>query len=97
MWWRVSFANLTPIPVARTKSAIYRSTLATLIIPGMLSESSGNKEHTRGSGPEFLKGCPVCEHSDPELERELRAFGQLLLEIHLAKRKIARESKKDGD
>ena len=33
--------------------------------------------------PEFLKKCPICEHSDPELERELRAFAQLLFEIYL--------------
>lgn len=27
---------------------------------------------------EYRKGCPLCEHSDPELERELQSWAQLL-------------------
>ena len=41
---------------------------------------------TRHAALEYRKGCPACEHSDPELERELQAFAQLLLDIYLAKR-----------
>ena len=40
---------------------------------------------------EYRKGCPACEHSDPELERELQAFAQLLLDIYLAKREKKRQ------
>jgi len=32
---------------------------------------------------EFVKGCPVCEHAAPELERELHAFARLFFEIYL--------------
>jgi hypothetical protein len=39
----------------------------------------------------YRKGCPACEHSNPELERELQAFAQLLLDIHLAKRETKRQ------
>jgi hypothetical protein len=39
-------------------------------------------------GMEYRKGCPACEHSDPELERELRAFAQLLLDIYLDKKQL---------
>ena len=42
---------------------------------------------------EYRKGCPVCERSDPELERELQAFAQLLLDIYLAKRAKERQPK----
>ncbi len=37
------------------------------------------------SGLKYLKGCPMCEHSNPQLERELHAFAQLLFDIWLAK------------
>jgi len=33
---------------------------------------------------EFVNGCPLCEHSDPELEKELNEFAQLLFEILVA-------------
>jgi hypothetical protein len=33
---------------------------------------------------EFRKGCPACEHSDPGLDRDLKAFAQLLFDIYLA-------------
>jgi hypothetical protein len=42
-------------------------------------------------GPEYRKGCPACEHSDPELDRELEALAQLLLDIYLDKKR--REAK----
>ncbi len=32
---------------------------------------------------EYKKGCPACEHTNPALERELRAFAQLFFEIYL--------------
>jgi len=44
-----------------------------------------NRDSAHHLNLEFRKGCSACEHSDPELERELEAFAQLLLEIHLAK------------
>lgn len=52
-----------------------------------------NMEHESAlkSGVEFLKGCPACEHSDPELERELQAFAQLLFDIYLADREEERQ------
>ena len=34
---------------------------------------------------EYLKGCPMCEHSNPQLERELHTFARLLFDIWLAK------------
>jgi hypothetical protein len=36
------------------------------------------------SDVEFLKGCPICERGDPELEQLLEEFAQLLYEIMLA-------------
>jgi hypothetical protein len=38
---------------------------------------------------EYQKGCPICEHSDPELERELIAWAQLLWDHFSSKRKKA--------
>jgi hypothetical protein len=35
--------------------------------------------------PEFRAGCPLCEHSDPELDRELLLFAQLLFDSLLWK------------
>ena len=35
---------------------------------------------------EYLKGCEVCEHNNPQLERELNAFAQLLFDIWLSRR-----------
>lgn len=32
---------------------------------------------------EYRKGCPACEHTDPQLERELDALAQLLLDAYL--------------
>jgi hypothetical protein len=32
----------------------------------------------------FRAGCPVCERTDPQLDRELQAFAQLLFDIHIA-------------
>lgn len=36
---------------------------------------------------EYQKGCPLCERSDPELERELAAWAQLLWDHFSSKRK----------
>jgi len=30
---------------------------------------------------EYRPGCPVCENSDPELDRELRAFAELMVDV----------------
>lgn len=38
-----------------------------------------------GNKVDHLKGCPICERSDPQLERELHAFAQLLFDIWLAR------------
>lgn len=32
---------------------------------------------------EHRKGCPACEHTDPQLERELEALATLLFEAYL--------------
>ena len=48
------------------------------------------------SGPKHLKGCPICECSDPELERELQAFAQLLLDIYIDKKQREGDQKNDG-
>lgn len=40
---------------------------------------------------EFVKGCPICEHSDAELERVLGEFAQWLYGIMVADQK-----RKDG-
>ena len=34
---------------------------------------------------EYLPGCPLCEHNDSELERELQALAQFLLDMYVAK------------
>jgi hypothetical protein len=33
---------------------------------------------------EFHKGCPACEHTDAELERELAALAQLIVDAYFA-------------
>lgn len=40
-----------------------------------------------GEAVEYQKGCPLCGHSDPELERELVAWAQLLWDHFSSKRK----------
>jgi len=32
---------------------------------------------------EYREGCPACEHTDPQLERELQALAQLLTDSYL--------------
>ena len=39
---------------------------------------------------EFVKGCPICEHSDPELERRLEEFARWLYEVMRADQKRKR-------
>ena len=51
-----------------------------------MQDEINHGDTTRHAALEYRKGCPACEHSDPELERELQAFAQLLLDIYLAKR-----------
>lgn len=41
---------------------------------------------------EFQKGCPICERSDPELERLLEEFARWLYEVMLAGKKRKREA-----
>ena len=45
---------------------------------------------------EFVKGCPLCEHTDPQLERELEDFARMLFEIMLADEKGGREDRRSG-
>ena len=47
---------------------------------------------TKSESVEYRKGCLACEHSDPELERELQAFAQLLFDIYIANRERTQES-----
>lgn len=61
------------------------------ILRFMQSEMNGRAE-VKSESVEYRKGCPACEHSDPELERELQAFAQLLFDIYLAKREKTQES-----
>jgi hypothetical protein len=35
---------------------------------------------------EYREGCPLCDHSDPELDVELEMFAELLLDIYADKR-----------
>ena len=57
-------------------------------------ENEINKsDTTHRGGLEYREGCPVCEHSDPELERELWAFAELLLDIYFTKREEQRQSR----
>ena len=51
-----------------------------------MQDEKNSPVNTPHDAMEFRKGCPVCEHSDPELERELQAFAQLLFDIYLANR-----------
>jgi len=46
---------------------------------------------------EFVKGCPLCEHTDPELERDLEEFAQLLFDIMLAEQEGKEKQTGDGD
>jgi hypothetical protein len=58
-----------------------------------------SKEQKQASGDqvEYLKGCPICEHSNPQLERELCAFAQLLFDIWLAKKNGNENHEADAD
>ena len=63
----------------------------------MQMEINGSEE-TKSEGVEYRQGCPACEHSDPELERELQAFAQLLFDVYLDQRGKQQESGSvDGD
>lgn len=41
---------------------------------------------------EFVKGCPLCEHSDPQLERDMEEFAQMLFEVMITDQKRRRKS-----
>jgi len=43
---------------------------------------------------EFVKGCPLCERSDPELERDLEAFAQLLFDVFLYRHQKAAQTER---
>lgn len=43
-----------------------------------------------GEDVEFRKGCPICEHSDAELERLLQQFAEWLYSIMAADEKKKR-------
>jgi hypothetical protein len=51
----------------------------------LMHMASNEPKQVSENGLEYLKGCPMCEHSNPQLERELQAFAQLLFDIWLAK------------
>jgi hypothetical protein len=51
----------------------------------------------KGDGVAFVKGCPVCEHRDPELERDLEDFARMLFDIMLADQKKRRGDRQSGD
>ena len=46
------------------------------------------------SDVEFQKGCSICEHNDPELERLLEEFARWLYEVMLADKKKKRDAEK---
>jgi hypothetical protein len=58
----------------------------------MLMESDELKQAPK-PGVEYLKGCPVCDHTNPQLEREVHAFAQLLFDIWLARQNGNENSK----
>lgn len=54
-----------------------------------MAEENLEQPPALGEAIEYQKGCPLCEHSDPELERELVAWAQLLWDHFSSKRKSA--------
>lgn len=56
-----------------------------------------DQKNPAGSDVEFVKGCPICERSDPQLERELQEFAQLLFEITLADQMSRHAGDRHGD
>jgi hypothetical protein len=54
-----------------------------------MAEENLEQSPTLGDAVEYQKGCPLCDHSDPELERELVAWAQLLWDHFSSKRKNA--------
>ena len=50
----------------------------------LLSMDLSDQMHSLEIDVEYVKECPACEHSDPQLERELQEFAQLLFDIMLA-------------
>lgn len=51
----------------------------------IMPKNNSEQHHPPETDVEYLKGCPLCEHSDPELERELQTFAQLLFDLYLEK------------
>jgi hypothetical protein len=49
------------------------------------------------SNVEYVKGCPVCEHTDPQLELELQEFAQWLFEVMIADQKAKRDAQRKPD
>ncbi len=39
---------------------------------------------------EFRKGCPACEHTDPQLEKELQQMAELLVDAYLEEQGLTR-------
>lgn len=62
-----------------------------------MTEEHLEQSPTHGYTVEFQKGCPLCEHSDPELERELVAWAQLLWDHFSSKRKDTAPAEVDSD
>ena len=51
-----------------------------------------HKEKTPGGEVEFVKGCPLCEDSDPELGKTFEQFAHWLYAVMTSDRR-----KRDGD
>lgn len=58
--------------------------------------ASNEQKQVSENGLEHLKGCPMCEHSNPQLERELHAFAQLLFDIWLARQNGNEDREAEG-
>ena len=61
----------------------------------LMQDKLNDRGTMRHGSLEYRKGCPACEHIDPELDREFRAFAQLLLDIYFAKREAQPKSNSD--
>lgn len=72
----------------RTGFAPYTAARPPIILMRMAQENL-EKSSALKNTVEYQKGCPLCEHSDPELERELVAWAQLLWDHFSSKRKSA--------
>jgi hypothetical protein len=52
-----------------------------------MADENLEQSSAQGDRVGYQKGCPLCEHSDPDLERELVAWAELLWDHFSSKRK----------